>query len=252
MVGRAGSERLGWSLILDHEGDAEALREIVETQLETMTPEERFDFNKALKVVGTTTQQALPGVVGGATTGMAAGPWGAVAGGLIGGAASVASHHTGKRGAKAPKPSGKPASRATAVAPGTNPAAAQLLALLQDPRMVQAAAALMMSAAGTKRIAAGSTTAPPGAFLNLLAVLAQQAATPSAPAASERMDEYLRDDQGAYTCDVASRTERAQALWRHLATEGSPAADAAPDTDEESDTEDPVSWLVATGAARPI
>lgn len=84
------------------------LSEQLEAQLATLTESERESFDDVLRTVGAGAQRALPGVIQGATTGAAAGPWGALIGGLAGGTVSLATSSSGPQAASRPTPAPPP------------------------------------------------------------------------------------------------------------------------------------------------
>ena len=193
----------------------------------------------------------------------AVGPWGALAGAAAGGAIHYASKGQAKRGPAAPSrgaslpaPASAPASQPGAVSPsaGISPtatppapvpapapaqgpgqtpvsvngssAAAQLLRLIQDPRLLQACAALVPGQLGVREIQVNGVAAPPAAFLNLVSVLALEAAQ-QAPAPETPVDGYLKGPDGQYAVDVASPSARARALLERLQAVA-PVVQAAP------------------------
>jgi hypothetical protein len=179
-------------------------------------------FSRSLGRIARAVPTALPGVLQGAQTGAVAGPWGAVAGGLMGGASRF-------KGPAAPPVAGvspgppRRAAPAPVVAPvglgNANPAAAQLLALMQDPRLAQACVALAAGPQGAREVPVAGTSAAPGAFLNLLCWLAQEAAQHAPTGGATPVDGYLRGPDGGYVTDVASPTARARVLLERLQSE---------------------------------
>lgn len=256
-------ERLGLEAALAEEADLEGPEwlDLIESRLEGLTEAERISLSKALNSIGKGTQKALPGVVSGATAGSAAGPWGALIGGVAGGALSLA----GSAGAQNPagptrtprtrpaRGSARPKSATSSSHPrspgpsalNSDQAAAQLLRLVQDPRLLQALAALVLGSAGRRQVPAGrKTTASPAAFLNLLGVLAQSASG-SARSSGESSESYLVGAE-ADAVDIASPYERAMRLWEELETADPETlvAGTAPVTAEH--------WLVEAGLAEVI
>jgi len=133
-------------------------------------------------------QRALPGVVSGAMTGAALGPWGMLGGALLGGVGSA----LGGGAATAPRPpAGAPIPRPglppglPAPIPGGGPPAtgagptaaiAQLLGGLGSPTVQQALAAMLMGPAGARTVPiAGGNQVPVAAITNLLSMLASRA-----------------------------------------------------------------------------
>ncbi|MFL5606397.1 MAG: hypothetical protein ACJ8AD_08125 [Gemmatimonadaceae bacterium] len=91
------------------------LSERLEEQLAGLSESERESFDDVLRTIGAGAQRALPGVIQGATTGAAAGPWGALIGGVAGGAASLATSGGGQQAAA--RPTRRPPPRAVYTAP---------------------------------------------------------------------------------------------------------------------------------------
>lgn len=247
------------AMILDDPGGrpVEELAEALESEIADLSEAERYAFDQALKTIGSGAQTALPGVVQGASTGAALGPWGALVGGLAGGATSLASGAVRKpRTTPRPRPvmsapqttpptvSTAPAA-VTTMPPslGGNPAA-QLLAVIQNPTTLQALAALVAGPSGLTQVPVGNTTAPPGAFLNLLTTLATQAATQVPPTAAGH-DAYLRGADGEYAWDTPSPEARAQALLTQLMSRG---GRARPPASSQSAGE----WLLRAGLAEMV
>ena len=260
------------------------LNERIETQLAGVSDLERESFDDVLRTVGQGAQTALPGVVQGASMGAAAGPWGALIGGVAGGALSLATSSGAQGRAPAPQPRAPtppprpmyappPAPAAmpqpvatrpvampavpTPVAPTpaapTPPApsppiaatispverpvpltpapaadspnpAAQLLWVMQNPRVLQAVASLVAGPVGRQQVPVGDSNAPPAAFLNLLNVLATQAGDRAEAYTEVTSDAYLRDAEGEYAWDVVNPEARARALLTHLRQDARPAA----------------------------
>jgi hypothetical protein len=169
----------------------------------------------AAPVVGRIATRALPGVISGATTGAALGPWGALAGAVIGGTASALAAGGGAPSARS---AGAPPSRsagasdvtgalggiasaalpalaglvpggsalgnvASAVIPaitGGAPAsggnpAGVLLGLIQRPEVIHSLMSMALGPAGRKDVPVGGTPVPVGAFANLLTQLGSHA-----------------------------------------------------------------------------
>ena len=80
------------------------LNERIESQLAGLSDLERESFDDVLRTVGQGAQTALPGVVQGASMGAAAGPWGALIGGVAGGALSLATSSGAQGRAPSPPP----------------------------------------------------------------------------------------------------------------------------------------------------
>jgi hypothetical protein len=257
------------SLIVDDAAarlSEEELSERLETQLAGLNDLERESFDDVMRTVGSGAQAALPGVVQGASMGAAAGPWGALIGGLAGGAMSLATSNVVQgrpaQPAPPPRPSYTPPPRPSYTPPpssyspppaqlmaqpmapsiaqptampapapvvsqtaapspiaapvGTPNPAGQLLWAINDPRVQQAIAALIAGPLGRQQVPVGQTSAPPAAFLNLLNVLAAQAAERAEAFAEGGQDAYLRDAEGDYAWDVVNPEARARALLVQL------------------------------------
>src|SRR5215467_4112108 len=162
-------------------------------------------FKKAAPVVAQVAGKALPGIISGATTGAALGPWGALGGAVLGGVTSALSG--GKPAAPAGRGGGPLASVAGAALPalaglaggaggplgalagaaapalaglvggqGGNPAGV-LLGLLGRPELQQALKSMALGPMGAKTVPAGAagTPVPVSGFANLLGTLASKA-----------------------------------------------------------------------------
>lgn len=149
-------------------------------------------------------QKAAPGIISGATTGSALGPWGALAGGLVGGATSLLSSGQQPRRPAIPQ---IPAAAAGGVASPS----AQLLQLIQNPAVSQALTSLTMGALGRKTIPVGGRSIPTGDLLNLLSSLTASASKEAAEAYATPVEDafILESDEGF---DPANPEQRAQAL----------------------------------------
>lgn len=241
------------------------LEDVAWTEL-GLPAEDVEDFLSSLASFG---QRALPGVVQGATTGAALGPWGALIGGIGGG---LASGLTGSGGPAAPRPAQPPvAVRPPQPAPVVQPPAAPvppaqpalpangasaLLGLLSRPEVMQALTALALGNQGTTQVAVGNTQVPTAAVANLVSQLAAQSAA-SANAAPRESDEsipaYLIGADGECCVDVSCPRQRAAALHElflesaeDLFDEGEPYEsddeDYADEGDDESFYESVVAW----------
>lgn len=174
------AEKVGLRLSLDERyqnvPDTE-LYELVSSRLQSLTPEQAEGFWSAAREYGSKVlnvgQQALPGVIQGATAGSALGPWGTFLGAVGGGVGSALSGSRGPQMPPAPQMPAKPTGLAQPV--NNTPAAAQLLQLIQDPRISQALSSLIMGASGSKTIPVAGSQVAPGDFLNLLSTLATSA-----------------------------------------------------------------------------
>jgi hypothetical protein len=195
-------------LYLSEADPYEALRDVVHPELAKLPPEQLEavlrlhgvdaeglnDFLGAMSQVGTQVGQRLPsitqGAVQGASMGAAAGPYGAllgalggaVAGGLTAPARPAAPHPApqpspvAQPAAQAPAPAA-PAPAAPTAAAGGSPAAAQLLALLAQPQVMQALIAMALGGAGARTVPVAGADVPVAAVPSALSVLANQAAS---------------------------------------------------------------------------
>jgi len=226
----------------------ERIDELLESVSHELSAGEWEGFRKALKQVkqalpqiATVGQQALPGVIQGATTGASVGgPWGALIGGVAGGGLSVAASQGKRKPGRRPPRGGRrprtprPSPRQQAA---PSKAAAQFLQVMQDPAVLQSLLALVMGAAGTQQVPAGKKSVAPVQVLDLLKTFAQRASeeAPFDPGATTGDHEYAEGDAAF---DPANPDERADALFRSF-------SEAAP----KSHGLDPVEWLRDAGAA---
>jgi len=162
-------------------------------------------------------QRALPGIIQGAAQGgMVAGPWGALAGAVGGGAASLLSGGGRSRPQSQPQRPQQPVSPAQQAAPAVAVSSMapiqQLLALLSRPETMQALSALLMSSAGRSHVSVGNQSAPAAAFANAIAELAAEAAEAAYSESPTNISEYLIDSDGSPRCDLVNSAERAQLL----------------------------------------
>lgn len=208
------------------------IKQVVQTTLGPVYPEDLEDFSKTLQNVGTAVSKALPQVlpVAGTVVGTAfGGPLGGALGGALGSAAGGAISGTQSRPTRvtpAPQPPPPQAAPYTAPSepssvPSGSPATAQLLQAMFHPKMLQALMAMAMGQAGRPNIPVGGTPVPPGAFTNLLSVLATRAAAEyNAVAPKGGSPRYFQDYAGEPMGDPAVDEHRAEALWEHLQEAG--------------------------------
>jgi hypothetical protein len=181
-------------------------------------------------------QRALPGIIQGAVTGATvAGPWGALAGAVGGGAVSLLSKPSPTQPASpspVPSPTGRPASLnvspppVTPIAPTPNvtPSAPNsnlepirlLMALLARPETMQALSALLMSSSGRRAIRVGEQSIPSAAFANAISELAADVAELAMVPNAESLSSYLVDSVGQPRCDIANSNERAHVLVQEV------------------------------------
>lgn len=202
-------------------------------------------------------QRALPGVIQGASQGAVAGPWGALAGGIIGGASSLLSG--GGPAAPAPAPAAPPAPVApmpfaapapavTAVPLAASPApaagaTAQLMALLSRPETMQALMALLMGGAGRTAVPVAGRDVPAVAFANAIAETAARVAEVAGHPLEQSMSEYLFDSLGQPRGDLVNPSERAALLLSDLA-----AVSAQEAQDAEAQEQENERWMEAAEA----
>ena len=171
--------------------------------------------SKAAPVVAQVAGKALPGIISGAATGCALGPWGCLGGALVGGVTSALTSGGGK--SPGPQPSGVAGGIASALpavagalggggvasgiasalpaiaglvggsgtaAAGAGSAAGNtgatnpagvLLGLVQRPEVIQSLMAMALGPAGRKDIPVGNTSVPVSAFANLISALGSKA-----------------------------------------------------------------------------
>jgi hypothetical protein len=198
-------------LYLSEADPYEALRDVVHPELAKLPPEQLEaalrlhgvdaeglnDFLGAMSQVGTQVGQRLPsigqGALQGASMGAVAGPYGALLGAL-GGAVAGGLTAPPRPTAPQPAPVAQPAVQAPpapAAAPAPAPAApmvptaaaggsaaaAQLLALLAQPQVMQALMAMALGGAGARTVPVAGADVPVAAVPGALSVLANQAAS---------------------------------------------------------------------------
>jgi len=208
--------------------------------LGSVSPEDAENFfrdlgrfaTQAAPVVGQVASVALP-VVGTALGTAFGGPVGGALGGALGSAAGGA---IGSATAPRPRPPQTPPS-APAYRPqrptqpsqqqpavqgqlGVAPAAAaQLLATLFQPQVLQALLAMTMGSAGRQTIPVKGNLVPLGAFANLIGTLANQVAAEYNAATQEtgeNIPQYLMDSNGEFIVDPAVAEQRAGLLMNLL------------------------------------
>jgi hypothetical protein len=179
----------------------------------------------AAPVVAQVATRALPGVISGATTGAALGPWGALGGALLGGVTSAVSGGQTRPGTTsggagaAGGISGALPALAGLAGSGGNPAGV-LLGVLQRPETQQALMSLALGSAGRSTVQAGSsrTPVPASAFANLLSTLASRVFNQAEASAepTEGYPTYLHKS-GVLAVDPALPEARAGRLLEMLA-----------------------------------
>lgn len=189
---------------------------------------------------------ALPGVLSGAATGAALGPWGALAGAAIGGVTSAMGasqarpqtpgpRKTPAQGGQRRAPHQAPARVGQRYAPQQAPWAAglraasqgvggQIAGLLARPEVQQALMSQLMGTLGRQNVTVGGALVPTSAVMNMMGALFQRAGQPAAGFGGSGEDEsipaYLLDAHGEMLVDAADPEARADRLleWFESAT----------------------------------
>jgi hypothetical protein len=204
-------------------------------------------LSKAAKGVGRFAQKALPGMAAGAMSGMALGPWGALAGAVAGGAGSLLSKSRNPtaraiggglstatnllstvRGGGAGGALGALGSIASGgLGGGGNPlagrrggsGASQLMGMLARPELLQALQAATLGSFGRQAISIGGQQVPTHMLMNALGTVAQRAAHEMAEAdeAAEAVPEFLVEASEALGLDVEDAEGRTDTLLTLLA-----------------------------------
>ena len=237
------------------------------------------DFFGAVQHAGQQIAPRLPGIaqgaMQGASMGAAAGPYGALfgalAGGLAGGLTAPAQPGSAPPAAQ-PAPVAQPPLAASAapaapapLAPGSpvvapppiagtplpplgggSPAAAQLLALIMQPQVLQALMAMMLGAGGSRSVPVAGASVPVAAIPNTLSVLANKAASEYNEvfnAAGEGESAYLYGPSGELAFDLSDPAARAEAVVRLFARDV--ADEARPAPPRRARTAPPPEWVEA-------
>jgi hypothetical protein len=201
---------------------------------------EAFDFRSLTRSLGPIQKQvgkALPGAAQGAAMGSVLGPWGALAGGAAGALGLVQGPGKGAQPSAAQAPAAPPGDVPAATAMPNASAAGQLSQFLQNPALLQAVTSLAAGQGG-----ANASGLPPGALLNVLGTLANNAAYEAEAELGERDDSYLRGADGSLIVDPSSPAERAAVTWSRL--QAMPGFESAED--------DPGESLVEAGIAQRL
>jgi len=218
----------------------DALEDMLASTFPDHEPGEIEDFMSTVQRVARDAapivQRVAPAMAQGATSGAAVGgPWGALIGGVGGGAASLLT----APGVVTPPPAPAPPPQAPAVPaapPGGGPAsaaaAAQLLTLLSRPETMQALLALLMGSAGRSTVTVGQRRVPATEFANAISELAAEVA--SSPGSAPH---YYLDEEGEPRCDLFDPRARAALLWRDMA-EAAVEEGALGDDEEQDDALD--------------
>ncbi len=221
---------------------AEGLESIIEQSLTGLPRDATEDFMSTLgslgKAVGPALQRAAPSMVQGASTGAAAGPYGALIGAGLGLVSSLASQPGApSRTGTAPAAPVTPAAAMTAPAPPTpmapapaaapatpalptgQGAAATFLSLLQNPTIQQALLSQVLGSSGGEQVSTASgTNVPRGAINNLLTQLLANASEGLPESESIVEQNYLRAENGEYLIDPASPEQHAALVLSHVRT----------------------------------
>ncbi|WP_373494802.1 hypothetical protein [Aquiflexum sp.] len=208
------------------------IEQIINNRLSEMTPLEIESFWRS---VGNTIQNALPSVapvagqiIGGAVgTAIAPGigtALGASLGGQLGNLAGGAvSRQPQVRRRNPSARSLNPRSTRQSPPPTitSQPAANQLMTLLNNPQLIQAILGQVLGVQGANNVSlpteGGYKVIPFEAFMNALSQLADQAAVEAGGSLEDGMSSnYLNDRYGEYVCDPSSSEERASVLMNLL------------------------------------
>jgi hypothetical protein len=209
-------EQVGLRLNLDERyqnlSDRE-LYDLVSSRLSRLTPEQAEGFWsnlwKGVKTAVNVGRQVLPAVL------PFTGPWGAAASGLL-------RLLPGSKPPQAPPPQTLPRPSGVPQPVNNTPAAAQLLQLIQDPRLLQSLISLIMGPSGKQKIPIGaSPSAPqvaPSDIVSLLGVLAGKATKEAAEAyAANSTEAAIHESTGEF--DPANEQQRAENLLSLLQRE---------------------------------
>lgn len=219
---------------------------VVDELFSNMSEAQAEDFMSALKSIGNVVAGVLPTVgtiVGSIYGGPAGGAIGGTLGQVVGGVASKAIN-TPARNAGKPSTTQKPVAVG---AGGVSDTSKAILSLVQNPQFIQSLLGAIIGSAGKTSVQVGASAkeADIGAFANALEHLAgrlrEELDEAAGSEASERLPEYLYNDDGELACsDPASPEERAEALLGLL---GEDYYD-----DREDDEMTPLVWLARAGA----
>jgi len=197
------------------------IEQILAEVFEGASPEEVENFMRTMQKFGRSAapivQRALPGVISGATTGMALGPWGALAGAVAGGAASLLTS-----GGSRPRPQPQttrppvprpapalPAPRPTPTPPVSRPAPTPPVSRPASTPAVQQRP-LVTTAVPGRPAAPGSNSALAQYAAQLLALLAQ-------PQTQQALLSLVMGASGRRTTRVAGRQVPAAAFANAIA-----------------------------------
>lgn len=236
---------------------AEDIESLVESLYPDVSAEDLEGFfsslKKAVRSVGKVAKRALPGVIQGATTGAAAGPWGALVGGIAGGALRAATAGRGgvaRRVARAAAVGGGPAARLLGRGAlrqlSGSPAAAQLLKTLGQPQVSQALMSMAMGGAGKGTVRIGNVPVPTGAITNALRRLLERAESEfheQTAGESGGTPLYLLDDAGEFVVDPADDDARADLVIEMLGlADAAEALESSDFYDEDIAENDGEAW----------
>ncbi len=251
------------------------------------------DFMQSLGQFGRSVSQALPGIlrtvapiaqVAAPLVGtLIGGPIGGMAGNMLGGLIGQAGGGPPPR-PQSPRPAAQqpfagfaapaampqqpyqqpiqqqypPQQNALAAGAGSNPAAAQLMALLANPQLLQAILGQVMGQAGQGAASVQTPAGPPAqipfaALMNSVSELAQRAAEESVQGGGDESEGYILNPDGSYTvADPSNAGQRADRVAQLL--NGQPIAQRQPSESSpfgrESQHDDLTEWLVSAGMVR--
>lgn len=213
-----------------------------------------------LRTVAPIAQTALP-IVGTLVGGPAGTAIGGALGGLLGNLAGGG--NSGNTNQKMPRHSPLPQTGLQTVGqpqvptnPSVNPAAAQLMSLLNNPQLIQALLGQVLGRVGNGSASAQTTTQqtpiPFGALMNTISELAERAAEESIQTGSYASESYLMNGVGQYrVMDPSSREQRADAVMELLNEDyyyrRSSSAVQYPSSQEDAGYDQVSEWLVSAG-----
>jgi len=197
---------------------SQELYNLAQNTLAVLTEEQAEGFFSKIADIG---KKALPGVIQGAVAGSALGPWGALAGGIVGGASSALAK-------KQPSPMPSVPATVGSLPQGANaPAAAQLLQVLQNPLLSQSLLPLILGPAGRKTIPVSGKPVATGDFLNLLGTLAASASKEAAEVYGESHSETSDPNTEGLDSNNDNPEQRAKVLMELLQKEEDESISAA-------------------------
>jgi len=206
----------------------EELDDSLNDVLDTMSPEEEFNFGKVLGEVGKGGKKFLQskelGDIG-RTVLPAAGSvvgtiYGGPAGTAIGGKLGQAAGQTLFKTPQGKKVMAQPSGQVQAPAQGGSAPAAQLLQLTQNPAVLNALGSMAMGSLGTNSVPIGNSgqSLSVGSIINMLGELTKQLSADADELfhESDNSYSYLQDSEGEFVVDPADPSARARALYSIL------------------------------------